>query len=76
MIIPPDKINNETLHSLMEAFITREGTDYGDEELALEDKVSLLRCQLISGEVLITFDAVSESINLITKQDYQRVSIE
>ncbi|MGH1440447.1 MAG: YheU family protein [Cellvibrionaceae bacterium] len=76
MIIPPDKINDETLQNLMEAFITREGTDYGDVELALEDKVSLLKSQLISGEVLITFDAASESINLVTKQDYQQISIE
>lgn len=76
MIIPPDQINDETLQNLMEAFITREGTDYGDAELALEDKVSLLKGQLISGEVLITFDASSESINLLTKQDYQQISIE
>lgn len=75
MIIPPDELNTETLQALIEEFITREGTDYGDRELDLETKVGILKHQLSSGEVLIVFDAATESVNIMKAVDYKQWSI-
>lgn len=72
MIIPPDELNKETLQALMEEFITREGTDYGDRELDLESKVEMLKHQLSSGEALIVFDAATESVNVMKAVDYKQ----
>lgn len=75
MLIPPDRLNPETLKGLIEEFITREGTDYGVFEVALPVKIEQVKQQLLSGEVLIVFDAASESVNLLTKNDYQQLNI-
>ena len=39
MIIPIDALEADTLYSLAESFVLREGTDYGAEEVALDVKV-------------------------------------
>lgn len=70
MIIPPERLSAETLRNLLEEFITREGTDYGDVELSLDTKLSQLQQQLATGQVLIWFDTASESAQLITKEQY------
>lgn len=70
MIIPPDQLSHETLISLIEEFISREGTDYGLVEMDLQAKTEMLKRQIDKGEVLIIFDAVSESVNLVLERDY------
>ncbi len=71
MIIPIEQISREALHGLIEEFITREGTDYGVAEISLDDKVQQVSKQLADGEVLVIFDAATESANLMTKYQYQ-----
>lgn len=70
MIIPIEHINPETLTSLIETFITREGTDYGVTEISLEQKTLQVKQQLESGKNIIVYDAASESVNIMTKQQY------
>ncbi len=70
MIIPPTSLSIDTLDSILEEFITREGTDYGLNELSLQQKVERLRPQLMKNEVLIIFDETTEQIQLIAAQDY------
>lgn len=69
MIIPPSKLPAHTLRNILEEFITREGTDYGEHELSLEEKVDRLFPQVAAGEVLIVFDEAQETIQLVHKQD-------
>ena len=67
--IPWQRLSEEALLGLMEEFISREGTDYGWQELSLEDKVSRLRRQVENQEVLIIFDEDSETCQLINRED-------
>lgn len=69
MIIPPERLTPDTLTALIESFITREGTDYGVEEVSLEQKVEQVRKQLDRGEVLILYDTETDSINLLPRRD-------
>ena len=71
MIIPVEKINTTTLNSLIEAFITREGTDYGVNEISLKEKVSQVKQQLHRGDIVVVFDAASESANIMSKHQYE-----
>ncbi|WP_018415871.1 YheU family protein [Teredinibacter turnerae] len=71
MIIPPERLTEEALRGVIEGYITREGTDYGEHELSLPEKVEALMPQVVLGEVLIVFDEESESVNLVNKRDYQ-----
>lgn len=68
MIIPYTDIEEDTLNNLIEYYILREGTDYGELEISLADKVAEVRQQLQSGEVVIIYSELHESINLMPKQ--------
>lgn len=69
MIIPYEQLSAEALTGLIEEFITREGTDYGWEEVTLATKVEQVRQQLKRGDVVIVFDPATESVSLLTRHD-------
>jgi len=67
MLIPYQDIAPETLNNLIESFILREGTDYGEIEFSLAEKTEKVLLQLKNGSVVIEFSQVSETITLIPK---------
>ncbi|WON76712.1 YheU family protein [Serratia sp. UGAL515B_01] len=67
MIIPWQELENETLNNLIESFVLREGTDYGEHERTLEQKVEDVRRQLKSGEVVLVWSELHETINLMPR---------
>ena len=69
MIIPYQQISPEALQGLIEEFITREGTDYGEVEFSLAQKVKQVEQQLARGEIVIAFDVSTESVSILTKHD-------
>ncbi|MBU2886801.1 YheU family protein [Gilvimarinus agarilyticus] len=71
MIIPYQQIPEETLTALLEEFVTREGTDYGEVETSLADKVAGLRRQLKHGDIAIVFDPAMETTSLVPARDLQ-----
>ena len=71
MIVPFDQIPSETLNALIESFIMREGTDYGEYEVSHETKIHQIKDQLKQGAILIVYDAATESVNIMTKQRYE-----
>jgi uncharacterized protein len=48
IMIPVSQLQEETLNNILEEFITREGTDYGDYEISLQQKVNRLNCIRLS----------------------------
>ena len=71
MIIPISELSNEVLHNIAEEFVLREGTDYGELELSLEQKVARVLNQIQRNQVLIVYSDQSKTVNLMSKQDYQ-----
>jgi uncharacterized protein YheU (UPF0270 family) len=69
MIIPYQQISPDALQGLIEEFITREGTDYGEAEFSLEQKVKQVERQLTRGDIVIVFDVATESVSILTKYD-------
>jgi uncharacterized protein YheU (UPF0270 family) len=65
MLIPYESIDTETLYRLIESFVLREGTDYGEEEVPLEEKVNQVLEQLQDGSVVIEYSEEHESVNII-----------
>ena len=74
MIIPPQSLSAEALQGLIEEFITREGTDYGWDEVPLSAKVEQVRRQIEKGDVVIVFDSASETVSLLTRRDAKSLS--
>jgi uncharacterized protein len=71
IVIPPEQLPVQTLQGLLEEFASRDGTDYGVEEVSLTDKVAELRGQLSRQHILIVYDVGLEQANLITREQYQ-----
>lgn len=67
MIIPWKELDPETLANLIEAFVLREGTDYGEQERSLEQKVNDVRRQLTNGEAVLVWSELHETVNIMPK---------
>ena len=65
VFVPYTELSPEALRGVIESFVLREGTEYGDRDVALDDKVSQVTRQLRRGEAQIVFDPESESIDLV-----------
>jgi uncharacterized protein YheU (UPF0270 family) len=57
-------LSPEALYGVIEAFITREGTDYGVHEVPLATKVAQVRHQLDAGTVVIVYDQATDSCTI------------
>ena len=70
MIIPWQQLDEATLNNLIEYYVLREGTDYGDQEVSLTDKVADVRRQLLSGDIVLMYSELHETVNLMSKQQF------
>jgi uncharacterized protein YheU (UPF0270 family) len=71
--VPPQRLQADVLQALLEEYASRDGTDYGERELSLEQKVDSLRTQMQRRELLIVFDAVSEQWDLLSAERAREV---
>lgn len=74
IIVPHEQLDADILRSLVEEFITREGTDYGLIEIELPSKVEQVLAQIRSGDVFIAFDQQTESVNFMPRNSLTRHS--
>ena len=65
MKIPYTESSQEALLGVMDAFILREGTDYGHEEITIDQKRSRVLSMLQSGEAEIVFYQESDHIDIV-----------
>ena len=64
--VPIDSLKPDVLKSVIEEFVTREGTDYGEDTFELSKKVTSVLNQLKAGEAKIFYDNTTESIDIIS----------
>ena len=70
MIIPWQDLAPITLDNLIESFVLREGTDYGEHERSLEQKVSDVKRQLKSGDVVLVWSELHETVNIMPRNAF------
>jgi uncharacterized protein len=61
MMIPHHLLSPEALRGVIEAFVTREGTDYGVQDVPLATKVLQVQQQLDAGTAVLVYDEDTES---------------
>ena len=64
-----EQLSPEALHGVIEEFVTRDGTDYGEEEIPLETKIAQVLAQLRSGKAVIVFDQETDSGTILRSDD-------
>jgi len=67
VVVPYTELSADLLHAVIESFVLREGTDYGEREIPLQDKVARVASQLKRGEAKIVFDPETESVTIVTR---------
>ena len=70
MIIPWQDLAPETLDNLIESFVLREGTDYCEHERSLEQKVNDVKRQLKSGDVVLVWSELHETVNIMPRNAF------
>lgn len=69
VLVPKEKLSPAALLGLVDAWVLREGTDYGHADVELEDKRATVLAQLDRGEVVIVFDAQTEDVTLALRRE-------
>ncbi|KII77698.1 YheU family protein [Vibrio renipiscarius] len=70
MIVPWQQIAPDTLESLLREFVLREGTDYGEFEISVQDKIDQVKHQLETGEAVIVFSELHETVDIQLRQKF------
>ncbi|MBU0681701.1 MAG: YheU family protein [Proteobacteria bacterium] len=63
--VPYDQLEAETLHNLIQEFVTRDGNDWGNGDGALEAKVGQVMQQLRNRQAKVVFDLKSQTANIV-----------
>jgi len=71
MIIPWQQLSTEALDGIVLEFILREGTDYGYEEVSLEQKKQDVLEQLKAGDIVILYSELHETINIKPAEEFK-----
>ena len=69
LIIPPDQLNRETLENLVEEFVSRDGTDYGVEEVSLATRTAQVLGQLKRGDAVIVYDSEHDNCTILSADE-------
>jgi uncharacterized protein len=65
VVIPYTELSEEALRGVLESFVLREGTEYGERDFSLDQKIAQVNRQLRRGEAQIVFDPGSETIDIV-----------
>jgi uncharacterized protein YheU (UPF0270 family) len=65
VVVPYAELAADLLHAVVESYVLREGTDYGEREFSLDEKVAHVIGQLKRGEAQIMFDPETETVSIV-----------
>ena len=65
IFVPYSELSEDALRGVLESFVLREGTEYGERDVSLDQKVAQVTRQLERGEARIVFDPESETIDIV-----------
>lgn len=65
LVISPSDLSDDALIGVIDAFVLREGTDYGHSDISLQDKRAAVLRQLQNGEAQICYYPESEHIDIV-----------
>ena len=68
MIIDYRQLSADALEGVIEAFVCQEGTDYGDIEYTLAEKVAHVKEQLLDKRAVVIYDADLESVTIVSAE--------
>ncbi len=68
IVVPYTELSPEALTAVIESFVLREGTDYGERDVPFDTKIMQVRRQLERREAEIVFDPNTESVSIVVRR--------
>ena len=65
MIIPIKELSTEVLDTIVKEFVLREGTEYGEDDVPLANKVAQVKQQLASGSAFLVYSELHDTVNIL-----------
>jgi hypothetical protein len=69
--IPYQSLSAGALAGIVQEFASRDGTDYGEIECSLADKIIQVEAQLKTGHLTLLFDPIGQSCHIVNSQDWK-----
>ncbi len=63
------ELSDDALNGVIEEFVSRDGTDYGEKEVTLESKMNQVMNQLKQKKAYIVFDSETQSCTILHKNN-------
>lgn len=70
--IPFADLEKDTLHTLLEEIVTRDGTDYGAVEISTLRKIEQAIHQLQKGYIFLMYDNETQTCGLVLAEEARR----
>lgn len=68
VVVPHTDLSADALRGVIESFVLREGTEYGERDFTLDEKLTHVIHQLERGEAQIMFDPQSNSVDIVVSR--------
>jgi uncharacterized protein YheU (UPF0270 family) len=65
VVVPYTELSEDALRGVIESFVLREGTDYGERDASHDDKVADVMRQLERGDARIVYDPLDTSVTIV-----------
>lgn len=69
MIVPWQDLSAEALQGLVEEYVSRDGTDYGEREVPLHERVEDVKRLLAAGHAVIWYDEATETVSIFSREE-------
>lgn len=66
--VPHTELPPQTLRAVIESFVLREGTDYGERDASFDGKVADVMRQLERREAVIVYDPPTDSVDIVMRK--------
>ena len=72
IVVPSDQLQARTLQSLIEDFVTRDGSVQGHHERPLQEKIQAVEKALRTGHAVIVFNDLEETFTIMPHAEWAR----
>lgn len=71
VVIPWQDLTDEALKGVVAEFVSRDGTDYGEQEVTEEQKMDQVLAGIKHNQYVVVFDPDLAAVHILTKEDWQ-----
>lgn len=72
MIIQTNELSADVLNAIIKEFVLREGTEYGFQDVTLQEKILQVKEQLAQGSAVLAYSELHETVNILSIEQFNQ----